>query len=31
MSDVEGVLDDNKKLISEINTEKVNDLIKNEQ
>jgi len=30
MSDVEGVLDDNKKLISEINTEKVNDLIKYE-
>ena len=29
MSDVEGVLDDNKKLISEINTDKVNDLIKN--
>ena len=30
MSDVEGVLDDNKKLISEINTDKVNDLIKND-
>ena len=30
MSDVEGVLDDNKKLISEINTNKVNDLIKND-
>ena len=30
MSDVEGVLDDNKKLISEINSEKINDLIKNE-
>ena len=29
MSDVEGVLDINKKLISEINTNKVNDLIKN--
>jgi len=29
MSDVEGVLDDKKKLISEINTDKVNDLIKN--
>ena len=29
MSDVEGVLDINKKLISEINTTKVNDLIKN--
>ena len=29
MSDVEGVLDDNKKLISEINTTKVNDLIEN--
>ncbi len=29
MSDVEGVLDDNKKLISEINTDKINDLIKN--
>jgi acetylglutamate kinase len=28
MSDVEGVLDDNKKLISEINTNKINDLIK---
>tara|TARA_B100001093_G_scaffold168555_1_gene161207 strand:+ start:486 stop:1352 length:867 start_codon:yes stop_codon:yes gene_type:complete len=27
MSDVEGVLDDNKKLISEINSDKVNDLI----
>ena len=30
MSDVEGVLDYNKKLISEINTDKVNDLIKND-
>jgi acetylglutamate kinase len=30
MSDVEGVLDDNKKLISEINTNKINELIKNE-
>ena len=29
MSDVEGVLDNDKKLISEINTDKVNDLIKN--
>jgi len=29
ISDVEGVLDDNKKLISEINTNKVNELIKN--
>ena len=29
ISDVEGVLDDNKRLISEINTNKVNDLIKN--
>ena len=29
MSDVEGVLDNNKKLISEINTNKVNELIKN--
>ena len=29
LSDVAGVLDINKKLISEINTEKVNDLIKN--
>tara|TARA_B100001057_G_scaffold311997_1_gene312047 strand:- start:354 stop:1220 length:867 start_codon:yes stop_codon:yes gene_type:complete len=29
MSDIEGVLDDNKKLISEINTEKINELIKN--
>ena len=29
MSDVEGVLDINKKLIAEINTNKVNDLIKN--
>ncbi len=28
MSDVEGVLDNNKKLISEINTEKINELIK---
>jgi len=30
MSDVEGVLDDKKKLVSEINTNKVNDLIKND-
>ena len=30
ISDVEGVLDENKKLISEINTEKVNHLINNE-
>ena len=30
MSDVEGVLDLNKKLISEINTNKINELIKNE-
>jgi len=30
MSDIEGVLDNNKKLISEINTAKVNELIKNE-
>ena len=30
MSDVEGVLDDKKKLISEIDTDKVNDLIKND-
>ena len=30
MSDVEGVLDGNEKLISEINTDKVNDLIENE-
>ena len=30
MSDVEGVLDKEKKLISEINTEKVNELIKNQ-
>ena len=30
MSDVEGVLDNNKKLISEINTDKINELIKNE-
>ena len=30
MSDVEGVLDNNKKLITEINTVKVNELIKNE-
>ena len=30
ISDVEGVLDNNKKLISEINTNKINDLIKNE-
>ena len=29
MSDVEGVLDDNKKLISEINTNKINELIRN--
>ncbi|MDC1155507.1 acetylglutamate kinase [Candidatus Pelagibacter sp.] len=29
MSDVEGVLDDNKTLISEINTNKINELIKN--
>ena len=29
MSDVEGVLDDKKKLISEINTDKINKLIKN--
>ncbi len=29
MSDIEGVLDNDKKLISEINTEKVNELIKN--
>jgi acetylglutamate kinase len=29
MSDVEGVLDDNKKLISEIDTNKINELIKN--
>ena len=29
MSDVEGVLDDKKKLISEINTDKINELIKN--
>ncbi len=29
MSDVEGVLDNNKKLISEINTDKINELIKN--
>jgi len=29
MSDVEGVLNDDKKLISEINTDKINDLIKN--
>ena len=28
MSDVEGVLDDSKKLISEINTNKINELIK---
>ena len=28
ISDVEGVLDDNQKLISEINTDKINDLIK---
>ena len=30
MSDIEGVLDNDNKLISEINTEKVNELIKNE-
>jgi len=30
MSDVEGVLDNDKKLISEINTDKVNDLIKDQ-
>jgi acetylglutamate kinase len=30
MSDVEGVLDNNKKLISEINSNKINELIKNE-
>jgi acetylglutamate kinase len=30
ISDVEGVLDNNKKLISEINTNKINELIKNE-
>ena len=30
MSDVEGVLDNNKKLISEINTNKINELIENE-
>jgi len=30
MSDVEGVLDNNKRLISEINTDKINKLIKNE-
>ena len=30
MSDIEGVLDDDKKLISEVNTEKINDLIKSE-
>ena len=29
MSDVEGVLDNNKKLISEINTDKINELIQN--
>ena len=29
MSDVEGVLDDKKKLISEINTDRINELIKN--
>ena len=29
MSDVEGVLDDNKKLISEIDTNKINELIRN--
>jgi len=30
ISDVEGVLDNNKKLISELNTNKINELIKNE-
>ena len=30
MSDVEGVLDNNKKLISEVNTDKINELINNE-
>jgi len=30
MSDVEGVLDNDKKLISEVNTNKINELIKNE-
>ena len=30
MSDIEGVLDNDNKLISEINTDKVNELIKNE-
>ena len=30
ISDVEGVLDNNKKLISEINTDKINELIKNQ-
>jgi len=30
ISDIEGVLDNNKKLISEINTDKINKLIKNE-
>ena len=30
ISDVEGVLDDKKKLISEINTDKINELIKNQ-
>ena len=30
MSDVEGVLDNDKKLISEINTDKINELIRNE-
>ena len=29
MSDVEGVLDDNKKLITEIDSNKINELIKN--
>ena len=29
MSDVEGVLDESKNLISEINTKKINELIKN--
>ena len=29
MSDVEGVFDNNKKLISEINTNKINELIEN--
>jgi acetylglutamate kinase len=30
MSDVEGVLDDNKRLISEINSNRINELVKNE-